>query len=573
MGVCTGVCFDPRDPLPRGRTNGPGAERPEQAGGEQSERVAGRRGGERKAQRERAQSRRRAGGALGERARTCAARSLTAGCCMVVAPCPRATRRYQVTVKTTFFEDKTSLFSLNDQMDNLIPWCDNQINTVFPVSCLPSPIRPPAHRTAREPAAVFRQAHASLTRRVRTCPASLVPSWPRGGAGPEPVGLAVRDRELPHPGAGRVRRLEQRLEQRVAHRAGRRALQRPRQRARSHLVVASRLRARTRVCDRGDASSSFLPSCHLCTPRSQIVDYATINAQCIVEQKYIRGAMMRSLLYIQVSVSGQALVFVVRHQGWSIIQRAGTLTYVAFALAQTGATLIGIFGFGGYTVPRHKFEDCQFCGLSTGGKVRRRRRGRRDRESTASSEPSLFPPRAAVQASAFVVVVRALRPRRRPSSTRARCPRRRPSPSSPRPSSAARESRRRAIPALDRAALGAGSAIRTPSVFSSASLRSQGLRHRGLGLVHHLVRGPRPHQVGALLDPQRGRLPRPGARHVLLRLARTGPRPPEALSPLPAPTTRSRLHTTSTLLANRSPPGRRRPSARCSATRWTRRTR
>ncbi len=102
----------------------------------------------------------------------------------------------------------------------------------------------------------------------------------------------------------------------------------------------------------------------------QIVDYATINAQCIVEQKYIRGAMMRSLLYIQVSVSGQALVFVVRHQGWSIIQRAGTLTYAAFFLAQLGATCIGVFGFGGYNVPRYDFSDCQFCGLSTGGKVR-----------------------------------------------------------------------------------------------------------------------------------------------------------------------------------------------------------
>ncbi len=76
------------------------------------------------------------------------------------------------------------------------------------------------------------------------------------------------------------------------------------------------------------------------------------------------------LLFTQVSVSGQALVFVVRHQGWSVIQRAGSLTYVAFLAAQLGATLIGIFGFGGYTPPREYFEDCQFCSLSTGGKVR-----------------------------------------------------------------------------------------------------------------------------------------------------------------------------------------------------------
>ncbi len=42
-------------------------------------------------------------------------------------------RRYQTAVKTTFFEDKTPLFSLNDQMENVMPWCNNQIAVVFPV--------------------------------------------------------------------------------------------------------------------------------------------------------------------------------------------------------------------------------------------------------------------------------------------------------------------------------------------------------------------------------------------------------------------------------------------------------
>lgn len=37
---------------------------------------------------------------------------------------------------------------------------------------------------------------------------------------------------------------------------------------------------------------------------------------------------------LQVSVSGQALVFVVRTSGWSITSRAGLLTYVAFFAAQ-----------------------------------------------------------------------------------------------------------------------------------------------------------------------------------------------------------------------------------------------
>jgi H+-transporting ATPase len=78
--------------------------------------------------------------------------------------------------------------------------------------------------------------------------------------------------------------------------------------------------------------------------------------------------MLPTLLH-QVSVSGQALVFVVRHQGWSLVQRAGLATYFAFFAAQLGASLIAIFGFGGYIKPRHRLEDCQFCGLSTGGKV------------------------------------------------------------------------------------------------------------------------------------------------------------------------------------------------------------
>lgn len=40
------------------------------------------------------------------------------------------------------------------------------------------------------------------------------------------------------------------------------------------------------------------------------------------------------LWWLQVSVSGQGLVFVVRHQGWSPLQRAGLATYVAFISAQ-----------------------------------------------------------------------------------------------------------------------------------------------------------------------------------------------------------------------------------------------
>lgn len=90
----------------------------------------------------------------------------------------------------------------------------------------------------------------------------------------------------------------------------------------------------------------------------------TVLHQCMVEQKYIRGAMMRSLLYAQVSISGQALVLVVRNQKYSLAQVAGLATYLAFILAQIGSTLIAVFGFGGYVPPRDRVEDCQFCTYS-----------------------------------------------------------------------------------------------------------------------------------------------------------------------------------------------------------------
>ena len=42
---------------------------------------------------------------------------------------------------------------------------------------------------------------------------------------------------------------------------------------------------------------------------------------------------------VQVSISGQALVFVVRTSSWSIMSRAGLYTYIAFFAAQVPCTL------------------------------------------------------------------------------------------------------------------------------------------------------------------------------------------------------------------------------------------
>lgn len=94
---------------------------------------------------------------------------------------------------------------------------------------------------------------------------------------------------------------------------------------------------------------------------------STLLDQCITEQKYVRGAMSRAALYLQVSVSGQALVFVVRTVSHSLFSRAGGWTYVAFLVAQFFSTLIAVFGFNGYTFPPDAIDDCQMCQLSSGG--------------------------------------------------------------------------------------------------------------------------------------------------------------------------------------------------------------
>ena len=93
----------------------------------------------------------------------------------------------------------------------------------------------------------------------------------------------------------------------------------------------------------------------------------TVLQQCMAEQKYVRGAMARAALYLQVSVSGQAIVFVVRTVSHSFFSKAGPYTYIAFAVAQTLATLLAALGMNGYDSPRDPLSDCQFCTLSSGG--------------------------------------------------------------------------------------------------------------------------------------------------------------------------------------------------------------
>ncbi|KAK9802623.1 hypothetical protein WJX73_006394 [Symbiochloris irregularis] len=92
----------------------------------------------------------------------------------------------------------------------------------------------------------------------------------------------------------------------------------------------------------------------------------TILDQCMTEQLYVRDSITRALMYIQVSVSGQALVFVVRTLKWSLAERAGGFIYIAFGIAQLATTLISALGFGGYSHPKGGFDQCVFCRLSNG---------------------------------------------------------------------------------------------------------------------------------------------------------------------------------------------------------------
>lgn len=90
--------------------------------------------------------------------------------------------------------------------------------------------------------------------------------------------------------------------------------------------------------------------------------------QCLAEQRHVRGGIMRTLLYLQVSISGQALVFVVRTQKHSLLDAAGMYTYLGFIGAQLGATAIAAFGFNGYPNPAdgQGISHCIFCTYSIG---------------------------------------------------------------------------------------------------------------------------------------------------------------------------------------------------------------
>jgi len=81
-------------------------------------------------------------------------------------------------------------------------------------------------------------------------------------------------------------------------------------------------------------------------------DWFTMNS--------LHDAQLRGLIYINLSVSGQATIFVTRTEGWWFLSRPSILLLGAFIVAQVVATLIGLYGFNYY--PDDGESDFAGCG-------------------------------------------------------------------------------------------------------------------------------------------------------------------------------------------------------------------
>ncbi|KAH9111579.1 hypothetical protein AeMF1_013924, partial [Aphanomyces euteiches] len=74
-----------------------------------------------------------------------------------------------------------------------------------------------------------------------------------------------------------------------------------------------------------------------------------------------KDGIMRGLIYTQVSISGQALIFVTRTAGintWFFAEKPSNLLLFAFVVAQVAASVIGYFGFQGYPSDRVAVFGC-----------------------------------------------------------------------------------------------------------------------------------------------------------------------------------------------------------------------
>ncbi|KAA8496232.1 Plasma membrane ATPase [Porphyridium purpureum] len=98
-----------------------------------------------------------------------------------------------------------------------------------------------------------------------------------------------------------------------------------------------------------------------CTEMFDLVAGSSDYNQCVTEIQWERASQLRALIYMQVSISGQALIFVVRTTKFSLFSRPGTPVIVAFFVAQAIACLLGGLGMNGYPFPVPSASSCTYC--------------------------------------------------------------------------------------------------------------------------------------------------------------------------------------------------------------------
>jgi len=88
-----------------------------------------------------------------------------------------------------------------------------------------------------------------------------------------------------------------------------------------------------------------------------VARYGDVFERCGMH--HLNNNELRGLIYLYISVTGQAVIFITRSHGWFFTERPSTLLMLAFCLAQTASTIIAIFGFKGYPFDgRTDFEGC-----------------------------------------------------------------------------------------------------------------------------------------------------------------------------------------------------------------------
>ncbi|KAF0691293.1 hypothetical protein As57867_001762, partial [Aphanomyces stellatus] len=96
-------------------------------------------------------------------------------------------------------------------------------------------------------------------------------------------------------------------------------------------------------------------------------DYSNFNQTWTRDHKLIgpgmqkKDGILRSLVYAQVSISGQALIFVTRTAGintWFFAEKPCNLLLIAFVFAQIVASVVGAVGFNGYPSDRVAVIGC-----------------------------------------------------------------------------------------------------------------------------------------------------------------------------------------------------------------------